>query len=81
MRVPSVTVNVDYFLHKESFPTLSEWDGLLSVSVPIFSAGTIEANVRTSWSQLRQAELQSRGCCWEKPFRSRSIASSRVEAR
>ncbi len=54
---PSVSLNVDYFLHKESFPTNSEWSGILSANVPIFTAGIVHANVRTAWSQLRQARL------------------------
>jgi outer membrane protein TolC len=30
----------------------------LSISLPIFSAGVIEADVRTAWSRLRQAALE-----------------------
>ncbi|HWE94168.1 MAG TPA: TolC family protein [Tepidisphaeraceae bacterium] len=56
---PSLTLNVDYFLHKESFPTFSEWSGLVSLNVPIFTAGQVDANVRTAWSQLRQAWLNA----------------------
>jgi outer membrane protein len=56
---PSLTLNVDYFLHKESFPTFSEWSGIVSLSVPIFTAGQVDANVRTAWSQLRQAWLNT----------------------
>jgi hypothetical protein len=54
---PSVSLQVDYFLHKESFPTFSEWSGILSANVPIFTAGLVHANVRTAWSQLRQSRL------------------------
>lgn len=54
---PSVSLQVDYFLHKESFPTVSEWSGILSANVPIFTAGLVHANVRTAWSQLRQSRL------------------------
>src|SRR5665213_191423 len=57
---PSVTLNLDYYLHKESFPTISEWDGILTANIPIFTAGQINANVRTAWSQLRQAWLNER---------------------
>ncbi|MDB5305502.1 MAG: outer rane efflux protein [Phycisphaerales bacterium] len=56
---PSVTLNVDYFLHKETFPTFSEWAGIVQLNVPIFTAGQIDANVRTAWSQLRQAWLNA----------------------
>ncbi len=54
---PSVSLDVDYFLHKESFPIASEWAGILSANVPIFTAGLVHANVRTAWSQLRQSRL------------------------
>lgn len=52
---PSVSVNVNYFLHRDSAPSDALWTGLLQTNLPIFSAGLIEANVRTAWSQLRQA--------------------------
>ncbi len=35
----------------------SKWDAILVANLPIFSAGIIEANVRTAWSRLRQAAL------------------------
>jgi outer membrane protein len=54
---PSVSLQLDYFLHKESIPTLSEWTGLLDVSLPLFDSGIIYANVRQAWSNLRSARL------------------------
>jgi outer membrane protein TolC len=54
---PSVTLNVNYFLSRQSTPTESDWNYLLSANLPIFSAGLIEANVRQAWSLLRQAKL------------------------
>jgi outer membrane protein TolC len=54
---PSVSVDVAYFLKRESVPTASDWNALLSANLPIFSAGLIEQDVRTAWSQLRQARL------------------------
>ena len=33
------------------------WEGLFSGNIPIFTAGIVDANVRTAWSQLRQAWL------------------------
>jgi len=55
---PSVTLNLDYYLHRETFPTNAEWTSLISANLPIFSAGTIEADVRAAWSQLRTALYQ-----------------------
>jgi outer membrane protein len=57
---PSVTMNLSTYMYRQSFPTESEWNVILTVNVPIFSAGQIEANVRTAWSQLRQAALRPR---------------------
>lgn len=54
---PSVRLDLTQFLHRESFPPQSRWNSLLEVNVPVFSAGLIEADVRTAWSQLRQAGL------------------------
>jgi len=53
---PSVSLNVAYFLSRESAPTDSDWTALLSANLPLFSAGIIEADVRQAWSELRQAK-------------------------
>jgi len=54
---PSVTINFTYYLSRETPPTDSEWNALISANIPIFSAGIIEANVRNAFSILRQAKL------------------------
>lgn len=55
---PSVGVNFDYFLSRETLPTDRDWNGLLAVSLPLFSAGRIAADVQEAWSQFRQQVLQ-----------------------
>jgi len=55
---PSVSLNLDYYLHRDASPTNVEWSSLLSLNLPIFSAGTIHADVRQAWSKLRQALYQ-----------------------
>lgn len=55
---PSLSLNLDYYLHRDSFPTNVEWTSILALNVPIFSAGTIQADVRQAWSRLRQALYQ-----------------------
>jgi outer membrane protein TolC len=55
---PTVTLNVEGFLYRQFYTDASKWDALLSVYLPIFSAGQIEADVRASWSRLRQAALE-----------------------
>jgi outer membrane protein TolC len=54
---PSVALDFTYFLSRESFPSEAHWVGVLKVSLPLFSAGLIHADVRTAWSKLRQAKL------------------------
>ena len=54
---PSVSLNVGGFLYREFYADASKWNAILSANVPIFSAGLIEADVRTAWSRLRQAAL------------------------
>jgi outer membrane protein len=54
---PSVSLNITGYLFRENFADASKWNTLLQVNIPIFSAGVIEADVRTAWSKLRQAAL------------------------
>lgn len=54
---PSVSLNLDYFLARDSLPTDRDWTGLLRVNIPIFAAGRIEADVQGAWSRFRQAVL------------------------
>jgi len=54
---PSVSLDLNVFLYRESLPDARRWDAILRANLPIFSAGLIEADVREAWSQLRQAAL------------------------
>ncbi len=54
---PRVSLDFSAFLYRESVPDARTWEGLLSVSFPIFSGGRIDADVRTAWSFLREAQL------------------------
>lgn len=54
---PTVTVNFDYFLTRDTVPTDRDWTGLLTINLPLFTAGRIDADVRDAWSQFRQAVL------------------------
>lgn len=54
---PSITLDVNAFLFRESYADASRWNALLSANLPIFTAGRIEAEVRIAWSLLRQAAL------------------------
>lgn len=50
---PSIGVNLDYFLLRDTSPNDLDFTGLVSINLPIFSAGLIEADVRRSWSVFR----------------------------
>lgn len=54
---PSISLNLNYYLSRETVPTNVEWAGLLTGNLPIFTGGTIHADVRLAWSQLRQSTL------------------------
>ena len=54
---PSVTLNLNGFISRQSMPSESLWNSLLSANLPIFTGGVIHADVRTAWSLLRQAML------------------------
>jgi outer membrane protein TolC/AcrR family transcriptional regulator len=54
---PSVSLNFNYFLHRETLPNESDWNGLLVANLPIFTGGLLEADLRLAWSLLRQAKL------------------------
>lgn len=55
---PSVSIDFDTFLYKESFPSDSWWNGLFTVNFPIFEGGMIYNDVRKAYSKLRQAMLE-----------------------
>jgi outer membrane protein TolC len=54
---PTVSLGVQAYLQRDSEPTDLDIAGIISVSLPLFSAGLIEADVRTALSRLRQAKL------------------------
>jgi outer membrane protein len=55
---PSVSLNLSYFLYRETIPTDSLWSALVSANIPIFTWGRIHADVRAAWSVFRQAKLE-----------------------
>lgn len=55
---PSVSVNMEKVLASDPATTNGNLASILSVNVPIFSAGQIEASVRNAWSQYRQVALE-----------------------
>lgn len=58
---PGVTLNLSYFLYRESVPDDSLWSALVTANVPLFSFGRIHADVRAAWSVFRQAKLAESG--------------------
>jgi outer membrane protein len=53
---PSVSINFSYFLYNDPANAV-DWVGGISANVPIFSALSIEADIRRGWSAYRQSEL------------------------
>ncbi len=51
---PSLSVNLNTFLYRESFPSDSWWNAIFSFNLPIFEEGIIHNNVREAYSRLRQ---------------------------
>lgn len=51
---PTVSLNLNYFLQRQSTPTDSDWNALISANLPLFTAGVIHQDVRLAWSQFRQ---------------------------
>lgn len=54
---PTVTLNLDTVLTVDNAATEARWAGVLRANLPLFTAGRIAADVRTAWSELRQAKL------------------------
>lgn len=54
---PTVTLNLETMLTVDNAATEAQWAGVLRANVPLFTAGRIDADVRTAWSALRQAKL------------------------
>jgi outer membrane protein len=54
---PSVNLNFNYYLERQSDPEDSMYNGLISANLPIFTGGVIHQNVRHALSRLRQASL------------------------
>jgi len=54
---PTVSLDIQGFLHRDTVPTDLDWLGVIRVTVPLFSAGLIEADVRDALSFARQAKL------------------------
>lgn len=57
---PSVTLNLDAFVYRESAPDQRLWQGYLEARLPVFSFGRIHADVREAWSFYREALLVRR---------------------
>lgn len=56
---PTITLNLEYVLTVDNTSTENQWNAILRANVPIFTAGRIEADVRTAWSRVRQAHLRT----------------------
>jgi outer membrane protein len=55
---PSIRLNLDYFLVRDTSPDDLDLSSLISINLPIFSAGRLEADLREAWSLFRQRVLE-----------------------
>jgi outer membrane protein TolC len=54
---PSLAVDLEYFLHRDSEPTEQDWRSFFEIRLPLFDGGRIYADVRDALSRLREAKL------------------------
>jgi outer membrane protein len=54
---PSIALDLDVFLSRDSAPTDQDWRSLVEVNLPLFTGGRIQADVRDALSRLREAKL------------------------
>lgn len=55
--LPTVSLESDYYTHRNSIPTDSRWDAVLTVDVPIFEGTTTFGKVKEAVSKAKQSEL------------------------
>lgn len=55
---PSVSLDLDFLLRRDSEPQELDWTSALEISIPLFSGGRIEADIRTALSRLRESKLR-----------------------
>lgn len=54
---PSVSINLDYFVYRESIPSASLVAALIEAHIPLFTGGQIHQDVRKAWSEFRTTKL------------------------
>jgi outer membrane protein TolC len=55
---PSIGINIDWFLNRDTSPSDLDLSSLISINLPLFSAGRIESDIRESWSFFRQRVME-----------------------
>jgi len=76
---PSVSVDVRAFLSRQSEPSGMDWSSLISLHLPLFSAGLIEAQVREALSLLRSAQYEL-SLAWRGIQRDIAVAQMNLAA-
>lgn len=56
---PSLSVDLELLLARDSEPSEQDWSSFLELRLPLFSAGRIRADVRDALSRLREARAAS----------------------
>jgi outer membrane protein TolC len=55
---PSISVDLAFLLSRDSEPQELDWTSALEISIPLFTGGRIEADIRTALSRLRESKLR-----------------------
>ncbi len=55
---PTIAVNLDWFLYRDSNPTELNLLGLISISTPVFRGGELQSDLREAWSVFRESVLR-----------------------
>lgn len=55
---PTIALNLEWFLQRDSSPTSLDLLGLISISTPLFRGGELQADLREAWSVFREAVLR-----------------------
>lgn len=56
--LPTVSVDANYYTHREGFSKDIAWDAVLSFEIPLFEGGITQARLREARSSVRSGEFQ-----------------------
>ena len=81
---PSVSLNVNGFLYRESYSDVSKWNAILMPTCQSSPRDRLRRHVRTAWSHLRQAALseslvlRERVTTWQIAYKNVQNSQQRI---